>query len=276
VTPGGRRLVKEEPLNVTQRTHDVKIHVSTVRVVVQVVDGFGRPRDWPVEVEGFAEGRGALEVVLLEGQRYVAKATGLGYVNVTEIVARGPEMVVAVKIPTGWVAARVIDESGEVRDWPVEVVSVAAGRGAVGAEVLPGRYTVKATALGREYTQTVEVQPGQNQTVTIQVPTANVAATSTAEGRQEAPGSSKRGEGNRTGSAQTESTAPQRGSASEAVGAQDKGAGQRGDNRPAPGAGEAQTAAPSADFSSQTPILIAVAAIAVAVVATIALLKKRR
>lgn len=50
--------------------------------------------------------------------------------------------------------------------------SYATGRGAVGAEVLPSRYTVKTTAFGREYTQTVEVKPGQNQTLTMQVPTA--------------------------------------------------------------------------------------------------------
>jgi len=70
------------------------------------------------------------------------------------------------------VMVQVVDGFGRVRDWPVEVVGVAAGRGAVGVEVLPGRYTVKATAFGREYTQTVEVKPSQNQTVTIQVPTA--------------------------------------------------------------------------------------------------------
>jgi len=67
---------------------------------------------------------------------------------------------------------QVVDGFGRVRDWPVEVVGVAADRGAVGVEVLPGRYTVKATAFGREYAQTVEVKPSQNQTVTIQVPTA--------------------------------------------------------------------------------------------------------
>jgi len=50
--------------------------------------------------------------------------------------------------------------------------SYTTGRGAVGAEVLPGLYTVKATAFGREYTQTVEVKPSQNQTLTMQVPTA--------------------------------------------------------------------------------------------------------
>jgi len=51
-------------------------------------------------------------------------------------------------------------------------VFYATGRGAVGAEVLPGRYTVKATAPGKEYAQTVEVKPSQNQTLTMQVPTA--------------------------------------------------------------------------------------------------------
>jgi len=48
-------------------------------------------------------------------------------------------------------------------------VFYATGRGVVDMEVLPGRYTVKATAFGKE---TVEVKPNQNQTVVMQVPTA--------------------------------------------------------------------------------------------------------
>jgi len=278
VTPGGRQLVKEESLEVVQRSLAVQIPISTVRVVVQAVDGFGRPRDWPVAVEGFAEGRGTLEVVLLEGQRYVAKAAGLGFVNVTEFVARGHEMVVAVKIPTGWVAALVVDGFGRPRDWPVEVVGVTAGRGAVGAEVLPGRYTVKATAFGREYAQTVEVQAGQNQTVTIQVPTAILTVVPVAEdGRPLERVDAVEVVGPTT----LNLTAPPRDV--EVLAGQYtiriKAGGREVTTTAALNPGAAQTVEakiPSAGPSSQTPILIAIAAVAVAAAAVAALLKRRR
>jgi len=278
VTLGGRRLAKEQALEVAQRSLDVKIPVSTVRVVVQAVDGFGRPRDWPVEVEGFAEGRGTLEVVLLEGQRYVAKAAGLGFVNITEFVARGPEMVVAVKIPTAWITARVVDGFGRPRDWPVEMVGVAAGRGAVGVEVLPGRYTVKATAFGREYTQTVEVQAGQNQTVTIQVPTAKLTVVPVAEdGRPLERVDAVEVVGPTT----LNLTAPPRDV--EVLAGQYtikiKAGGREVTTTAALNPGEAQTVEakmPSAGPSSQTPILIAIAAVVIAAAAVAALFKRRR
>jgi len=170
-THTGEPFTAAKPLNLTQDT-TIQVQIPTIKLTVVAIDGFGKRRDWPVEVVNVATGIGTTTAEVVEGAKYTAKAAGLGFVNVTEFVARGPEMVVAVKIPTGWVAARVVDGFGRARDWPVEVVGVAAGRGAVGVEVLPGRYTVKATAFGREYTQTVEVQPGQNQTITIQVPTA--------------------------------------------------------------------------------------------------------
>jgi len=105
---------------------------------------------------------------------YTAKAMGLGFTNMTKFVVRGPEMVVAVKIPPSRITARIVDGFGQQRDWPVEVVGVASGQGSVAAEVLAGRYTVRATAFGREFVREVGVAPGQHVEVTVQVPTARL------------------------------------------------------------------------------------------------------
>jgi len=150
------------------------ISLPTVRVVVQVVDGFGQPRDWPVEVEGVVSGVGRVEAEVVEGQRYVAKAAGLGFTNTTTFVARGPQMAVTIRIPTAKLAAQAKDGFGKVRsDWPVEVVGVAAGQGTVGpVEVLAGQYTVKAVVFGKDFTQTVTLQAGQSLVAAVQVPTA--------------------------------------------------------------------------------------------------------
>jgi len=174
-TPEGKALVKEQALEVKQKALAVQIPISTVRVVVQAVDGFGNVRsDWPVVVENVASGMGRVEAEVVEGQRYVARATGLGFTNTTAFEARGPQMVVTIKIPTAKITAQVKDGFGKVRsDWPVEVVGVAAGQGTVGpVEVLAGQYTVKTSVFGKEFTQPVTLKAGEAQTVTVQVPTA--------------------------------------------------------------------------------------------------------
>jgi len=159
------------------------ISLPTVRVVVQVVDGFGQPRDWPVEVEGVASGVGRVEAEVVDGQVYRAKATGLGFTNTTAFTAKGPQVVVAIKIPTAKLAAQVVDCFGNVRqDWPVEIVGIAAGQGSVETEVLAGQYTVKAVAFGREFAQTVTLRAGEMQTVTVQVPTARLSVEVVDEG----------------------------------------------------------------------------------------------
>jgi len=160
------------------------ICLPTVRVVVQVVDGFGQPREWPVEVEGVVSGVGRVEAEVVEGQRYVAKAAGLGFTNTTAFTARGPQMVITIKIPTASLAALVKDGFDKVRfDWPVEIVCIAAGHGAIGlVEVLAGQYTVRVRAFGREFMQTVTLRAGEAQTVTVQVPTARLSVVVVDEG----------------------------------------------------------------------------------------------
>jgi len=180
ITPEGRALVKEQALEVTQKALAVQIPVSLVRVVVQAVDGFGNVRqDWPVVIENVASGMGQVSAEVVEGQRYVARATGLGFTNTTAFTAKGPQMVVAIKIPTAKITAQAKDGFGKVRsDWPVEIVGVAAGQGTVGpVEVLAGQYTVKTSVFGKDFTQTVTLQAGQSQTVTVQVPTAMLSVT---------------------------------------------------------------------------------------------------
>jgi len=95
---------------------------------------------------------------------------------VTKFVARGPEMSVSVKIPTARLTARAVDGFGQPRDWPVEIVGVARGSGAVGpVEVLAGNYTVRATVFGRESVQQVVVGVGQVAEVVVRVPTARLS-----------------------------------------------------------------------------------------------------
>ncbi|WP_193322783.1 hypothetical protein [Pyrobaculum calidifontis] len=175
LAPDGLAATREQLVAAEGDRREVRLVVNTTRVTVLAVDGFGQRRDWPVEIENVARGVGYVSAELLDGAVYTAKASGLGFTNVTKFVARGPEMSVAVKIPTARLTARVVDGFGNVRsDWPVEVVGVGSGQGSVAAEVLAGRYMVRATAFGREFAREVEVAPGQNVVAAVQVPTARL------------------------------------------------------------------------------------------------------
>jgi hypothetical protein len=181
VTPDGKALVKEQTLTLNQKAFALQIPVSTVRVTFQAVDGFGAVRsDWPVVVENVATGMGQITTELVEGQQYVARVTGLGFINTTTFTARGPQMVIRVKIPTAKIVAQVVDGFGKVRgDWSVQIVGVSSGQGTVGpVEVLGGQqYTVKTAVFGKEFSQTVNVPVGQTVTATVQVPTAVLSVT---------------------------------------------------------------------------------------------------
>jgi len=176
LTPEGSAATREQLVAAVGVRREVRVAVPTARVTVLAVDGFGQPRDWPVEIENVARGMGSVAAELLEGAAYTARAAGLGFTNVTKFVARGPEMSVAVKIPTARLTTRVVDGFGNVRsDWPVEVAGVVSGQGSVAAEVLAGRYTVRAVAFGREFVEEVAVAPGQDAVALVQVPTARLS-----------------------------------------------------------------------------------------------------
>jgi len=181
VTPDGKALVKEQTLEVKQKALALQIPVSTVKVTIQAVDGFGAVRnDFPVVVENVASGMGQVATELVEGQQYVARVTGLGFTNTTTFTARGPQMVIRVKIPTAKIVAQVVDGFGTVRnEWSVQIVGVSSGQGTVGpVEVLGGQqYTVKTAVFGKEFSQTVNVPVGQTVTATVQVPTARLSVT---------------------------------------------------------------------------------------------------
>jgi len=181
VTPDGKALVKEQALTLNQKALAIQIPVSTVRMTLQAVDGFGAVRsDWSVVIENVATGMGQITTELVEGQQYVARVTGLGFTNTTTFVARGPQMVIRVKIPTAEITAQVVDGFNFVRnEWSVQIVGVASGQGEVGpVEVLGGQqYVVKTVVFGREFSQTVNVPVGQRVSVQLQVPTARLSVT---------------------------------------------------------------------------------------------------
>jgi hypothetical protein len=181
VTPDGKALVKEQTLTLRQKALALQIPVSTVKVTLQAVDGFGTVRnDWPVVIENVATSMGQITTELVEGQQYVARVTGLGFTNTTTFTARGPQMVIRVKIPTAKIVAQVVDGFGKVRgDWSVQIVGVSSGQGTVGpVEVLGGQqYTVKTSVFGKEFSQTINVPVGQTVTATVQVPTAKLSVT---------------------------------------------------------------------------------------------------
>jgi hypothetical protein len=185
VTPDGKPLVKEQTLALNQKALALKIPVSTVKVILQAVDGFGAVRnDWPVAVENVATGMGQITTELIEGEQYVARVTALGFTNTTTFTARGPQMVIRVKIPTAKIEAQVVDGFGAVRnEWSVQIVGVVSGQGKVGpVEVLGGQqYTVKTVVFGKEFSQTVNVPVGQSVTATVQVPTARLSITAVDE-----------------------------------------------------------------------------------------------
>jgi hypothetical protein len=181
VTPDGKALVKEQTLTLNQKALALQIPVSTVKVTLQAVDGFGTVRnDWPVVIENVATGMGQLTTELVEGQQYVARVTALGFTNTTTFVAKGPQMAIRVKIPTAKIVAQVVDGFGTVRnEWSVQIIGVSSGQGTVGpVEVLGGQqYTVKTVVFGKEFSQTVNVPVGQTVTATVQVPTARLSVT---------------------------------------------------------------------------------------------------
>ncbi len=155
----------------------VQVQTQLVKVTVQAIDGFGTVRhDWPVVIENVASGMGQVDAELVEGQQYVARVTGLGFTNTTTFVAKGPQMVIRVKIPTARIVAQAVDGFGNVRsEWSVQIDGVAAGQGAVGPiEVLSGRYTVRTWAFGKEFSRSVEVSTGQVAVIQVRVPTARL------------------------------------------------------------------------------------------------------
>jgi hypothetical protein len=181
VTLDGKALVKEQTLELKQKALALQIPVSTVKVTIQAVDGFGAVRnDFPVVVENVVSGVGQVATELVEGQQYVARVTGLGFTNTTTFVARGPQMVIRLKIPTAKIEAQVVDGFGFVRsEWNVQIVGVVSGQGRIEpVEVLGGQqYTVKTVVFGKEFSQTVNVPVGQTVTVRLQVPTAKLSVT---------------------------------------------------------------------------------------------------
>jgi hypothetical protein len=162
---------------------------TTVKVTIQAIDGFGAVRnDWLVVVENVATGMGQITTELVEGEEYKARVTALGFTNTTTFVAKGPQMVIRVKIPTAKIEAQVVDGFGEVmRDEIVEIIGAASGQVTVSrfvpswfgpVEVLGGQqYVVKTVVFGKEFSQTVDVPVGQIVTVQLQVPTARLSIT---------------------------------------------------------------------------------------------------
>ncbi len=189
VTPDGKPLIKRgETLTLREKALVRRVNVSTVKVTVQAVDGFGTVRnDWRVVVENVATGMGQVTTELVEGGQYVARVTAPGITNIdTTFVAKGPQMVVPIKIPTAKIIAQVVDGFGKVREeWSVQIIDaksgqvIASGQGTVGpVEVLGDRqYVVKTVAFGKEFSQTVNVPVGQTLPAQVQVPTARLSIT---------------------------------------------------------------------------------------------------
>ena len=158
----------------------VVVEIPTGLITARVVDGFGAQRDWPIAVVGIAEGRGSVgPVEVLGGRRYVVTAVAFGK-NFTEYVdvAAGANQSVVVKVPTGRIAVNVVDGFGRIREWPVEIVGLTSGKGTVGpVEAISGSYTVKARAFNREFSETINVQAGQEIVGVVKVPTAVINVT---------------------------------------------------------------------------------------------------
>jgi len=159
-------------------------------ISIQAVDSRGSlRRDWVVKLlygnTTIAEGNGSISVLVprsdVQGRNYTVRVLtnavtpgGGRFMYEQNIGVRQKVSAVQISVPTAEISAQVIDGFGNVRtDWPVEIVGVAAGHGSVGpVEVVAGMYVVKARAFGKEFNQTVTLEAGQSQKVTIRVPTA--------------------------------------------------------------------------------------------------------
>lgn len=144
------------------KVQNVSVVVPTALLTVRAVDGFGRQRDWPVEVVGVSRGSGVVGPVEVLAGTYTARVSALGAVfNKTVEVRPGENATAAVQVPTALLSAAVVDGFGSRRDWPLEIRGVAGGRGSVGpVEVLGGRrYVVAAAAFGKNFTEVVDLAP---------------------------------------------------------------------------------------------------------------------
>ncbi len=170
-TPSGRpyEVRREVPLEASNQS--VTVQIPTAKVVAVAVNGFGEVKDsWEIAIVNVTSGRGRAEAYVIQGERYVAKASGLNFTATEVFTAAGPQTLVRVVIPTGKIVAQVVDGFGNVRnDWTVQIVGP--------VEVLAGQYTVKTTVFGQDFTQTVNVGVGQTAQAQIQVPTAKLSIT---------------------------------------------------------------------------------------------------
>ncbi|AFA39488.1 hypothetical protein Pogu_1461 [Pyrobaculum oguniense TE7] len=153
---------------------NVVVVVPTALLTVRAVDGFGRQRDWPVEIVGVASGRGGVEPVEVLAGRYVARASAFGREFAVELAAEPGKVAEAVvQVPTAVLNIVVLDDDKKPLDRYIEYVAVGGNSSSKPPremEPLAGRYTIRARALGKEAAAEVELGPGEVKTVELAIP----------------------------------------------------------------------------------------------------------
>ncbi|MFB6490940.1 MAG: hypothetical protein TU35_006830 [Thermoproteus sp. AZ2] len=173
--------------------YPVKIPMAIIEA--EAVDAVtGRPVEWPVEVRGpssvVASGIGSVKAEVLAS---AGNGTPITYSIVVETPFRsiikqvqpvpGQTSPVYILVPTAAVRVEVYNgATGNLSDYPVFLSNgtavIAEGRGEIAAEVLAGNYTVIYTVslgpIALNFTKTISLGQGVNETVPIRAPTAVV------------------------------------------------------------------------------------------------------
>ena len=114
-----------------------------------------------MEIVGVASGRDEVAPVEVLAERYVARASAFGREFAVEFAAEPGKVAEAVvQVPTAELSVAVLDDDKKPLDQYVAVDGETSSKPPRGLELVAGRYTIKAHALGKEAAKEVELSPG--------------------------------------------------------------------------------------------------------------------
>ncbi|MEM4964761.1 MAG: Ig-like domain-containing protein, partial [Pyrobaculum sp.] len=174
----GLGYTNETVITARGRQMTVAVKVPTAKITAQVVDGFDRVRsDWPIEIVNVVAASGSTGDVEVIAGCYDVKSAVFGKEFTERVCVKSGEVkTAAIKVPTAKLSITVVDDDRRPIDRYVTSVELTGPTPIMSAtpprdlEVLAGSYTVKVTALGKDATATINLNPGESKSVQIVVP----------------------------------------------------------------------------------------------------------